>query len=116
MIPRRTKLLGLAISATVAMTLTPVAASAWWREPGDAFGRLACWYGGGSSSGGWAKGPGPTFGYGYPSCWDEATIRKYRHHLTRRSRVAAKPAAAPSKAGESKPDESQSKPAETPNK
>ena len=78
-------LLLLAASAALATVLTPAQASTYGREGGDAFARLACWYAGGNPS--YVPGPGPYFGYGGPSCWDSATIRRYRHRHVRPLRV-----------------------------
>jgi hypothetical protein len=80
----RTLLLGGVVSAAIAM-LAPTAASAHWHESGNAFARLACWYAGGNPS--YAPGPGPTFGYGGPSCWDREVIRIRRHVRERPLRV-----------------------------
>jgi hypothetical protein len=82
---RRTGLLQLAAAAAIAITLAPSSASAWWREPDNAFGRLACWYSGGGGPD-WGKGPGPFFGYGWPSCDPEAYYlrQRERHWTTKR--------------------------------
>lgn len=80
----RTLLLGAGLSAAIA-TLTPTAAPAYWREPGDAFSRLACWYAFGNPN--YAPPPGSTFGYGGPSCWDRTTIVRTRHLRARAVRV-----------------------------
>jgi hypothetical protein len=79
---RQTLLLSVAVSTAIA-TIASTAASASWREPDDAFGRLACWYSGSP----FVKGPGPAFGYGPPSCQPREIVYTRRHGRTRVLRV-----------------------------
>jgi len=71
----RTVLLGFGFAAVLGATIVSTAASAQWREPDNAFSRLACWYGGGS--------PGTGFGYGPPSCEPKKAVI-IRHHRGRK--------------------------------
>lgn len=80
MILGRTVLLGVTMSAALAMSLPPTEASAGWHER-DAFGRLACWYAGGNPS--YTPGPAPYFGYGGPSCEERRVVHTRHHHRAR---------------------------------
>jgi hypothetical protein len=72
----RRLLLGVTASAAIAIFISSPA-SAWWGDDQNAFSRQACFYAWGNPN--YVPPPGPTFGYGGPSCWGREMIRARKH-------------------------------------